>query len=427
VRASAARIARSPWALVGIVCFAFALRVAMTATFVGLASPPKEAAGGLDVVDYEGLAWRVAEGRGYVLADGAPTARRSPGTSFALVPVYLLFGHSYLAAHLWFCLLSALTCAASVWLASMALPRDVALLAGLWLAVYPGHAYPSMHFFSEVPLGLVLVLACGATVRSLQGAGEGWAPTAGALWGAAVLIRPNTLAALPVAIAAVVVFARSQTRAHLRRVAIVVAVAAIMVAPWIARNALVMGRPTIATVVGGYTFWGANNERVLRDKALRGSWIFGAQLVDQEHPLVGNEVAREAMAWRYGFQFVRGHLGEMPGLVAARLWRLVSPLESTSNRPVYYAFALAWLVTAPFVAWGALGISRSHPLFAAVLLTPIVGTVATAAVFYGSIRFRDSLAPLLLIFAAAAVPTALRGLLAFVLRARRPAPPSRLA
>ena len=91
----------------------------------------------------------------------------------------------------------------------------------------------------------------------------------------------------------------------------------------------------------------------------------------------------------------------MPGLIAARLWRLVSPFEATRNRLVYYSFAVSWLLTAPFVAYGAVLVFRGYRLGACVLLTPIFTTIATTIVFYGSIRFRDSVAPQLLIFAAA--------------------------
>ncbi len=90
-------------ALAAIVLLALTIRLMLTARFVGLDSPPDEAAGGLDVVDYEGLAWRTVSGAGYVLELGEPTARRAPGTSFALIPIYLIFGRSYLAAHVWFC------------------------------------------------------------------------------------------------------------------------------------------------------------------------------------------------------------------------------------------------------------------------------------------------------------------------------------
>lgn len=408
------RVARSPWTVVSIVLLALALRVAMTSVFVGLGSPPKEAAGGLDVVDYEGFAWRMVEGRGYVLPDGEATARRSPGTSFSLVPIYLLFGHSYLAAHLWFCLLSSLTCAATIWLAGMATSREAAVLAGLWLAIYPGHAYASMHFFSEVPFALVLVLACAATCLLLQGGGLSGAVAAGALWGAAILIRPNYLAALPIGLGWFVVLRGVSTRANLRRFAILVVVAVITLLPWVLRNGIVMGKPTIATLVGGYAFWGANNEVVLRDPQLRGAWVFGSPLVDEHHPLVGDEVARESLAWRYGFHFVRTHLDQMPGLIAARLWRLVSPFEATPNGPVYYSFAVSWLATAPFVAYGVFLCFRGRRVAAAVLLTPILTTIATAIVFYGSIRFRDSVAPLLLILAAAGLAKALGAIEAIV-------------
>jgi hypothetical protein len=158
--------------------------------------------------------------------------------------------------------------------------------------------------------------------------------------------------------------------ANFRRLAIVVAIAAITLFPWVLGNAMVMGKPTIATVIGGYTFWGANNELV---------------------------------AWGYGFHFVRTHLDDMPGLIVARLRRLISPFEATSNRPVYYSFAVAWLLTGPFVGYGTILVFRGHRLAAAVLLTPILAMIAIAIVFYGSIRFRDSVSPLLLVFAAAAL------------------------
>jgi hypothetical protein len=241
------------------------------------------------------------------------------------------------------------------------------------------------------------------------------------LWGATILIRPNNLAALPIGLVWFALLRGCRTREKLRRLVILVVVAAITLLPWVLRNEIVMGKPTIATLVGGYTFWGANNEIVLRDPQLRGSWVFGSRLVDERHPLVGDEVARESMAWRYGLHFVRTHLHQMPGLIAARLWRLVSPFEATPNRPVYYSFAVSWLLTAPFVAYGAFLVFRGHRLAAAVLLTPILATIATTIVFYGSIRFRDSVAPLLLILAAAGLAKALDSIDAIVRSRRVPA------
>ena len=106
----------------------------------------------------------------------------------------------------------------------------------------------------------------------LQGGGFCWPVTAGVLWGAAILIRPNNLAALPIGLACFVLLRGCRTRTNLRRLAIVTFVAAITLLPWVLRNEIVMGKPTIATLVGGYTFWGANNDVVLHDPQLRG-WL----------------------------------------------------------------------------------------------------------------------------------------------------------
>ena len=46
-------------------------------------------------------------------------------------------------------------------------------------------------------------------------------------------------------------------RFRIRKATLVTAMAALIVGPWLARNAVVMGKPGICTIVGGYTFWGA--------------------------------------------------------------------------------------------------------------------------------------------------------------------------
>ncbi len=248
-------ILQSPWCLLGVFLIALTLRLAVASRFVGLDTPPDRSAGGLDVVDYEGFAWNAASGHGYVLDDGTPTARRAPGTSFALVPIYAVFGHSYLAAHLWFCLISAGTCVATVWLAAMVVERETAVLAGLWLAVYPGSMQHAMHFFSEVPFAFLLVLALGATLRSLRGGHFAWGLAAGVLWGGAVLVRPNIVLAAPIGLALLMLLPEARSRSLLTISGTIALAAMLTIVPWVVRNCRVMGKPTVATVIGGYTFW----------------------------------------------------------------------------------------------------------------------------------------------------------------------------
>jgi 4-amino-4-deoxy-L-arabinose transferase-like glycosyltransferase len=383
-----------------VFALALALRIGVAISFEGLSSPPNATAQP-DQVDYEWFAYRLSAGDGFTDRTGAPTASRPPGTSLTLFPIYALSGRSFLLGRLWFCLLSAATCLATAWVARPCFGRPAALLAAAWLAVYPGHFYYPMHFVSEVPYALLITLACGFAVRALDDAAIAPNVAAGMMWGLAMLTRPQALFVVPVAWLFLWRSPRARWNRYARCLMVQTAVTLAVLLPWAARNSVQLGTPTLTTV-GGHTFWGAHNDIVLHTPQLRGSWVRTSDLVDGRHPLNGSEVEREAAAWRYGAQFVRSNWIAMPGLALMKVWRLVSPFESTSNRVVLWAFAIAWLLTAPWVVAGLAMLGRAAPS-GAVLLVPILATVVSSVVFYGSVRFRDSMLPLLIVFAARGV------------------------
>jgi 4-amino-4-deoxy-L-arabinose transferase-like glycosyltransferase len=404
--------------LATVFVIALALRLALTACFEGLTSPPNASAT-TDQVDYELLAFRLSTGQGYTWESGEPTAAWPPGTSFALVPLYVLVGRSFLAARLWFCLLSALTCPATAWLARQCFGRRVALLAAAWLAFYPGHFYYAMHLLSEVPFDLCLALAGGFAVAGLKKRSWAWGVLAGLCWGFAVLTRPAILPAVPFFGLFALLAVRKAGRTPLLQAALQSAVVLAVLAPWVSRNALVMGRPVVTLLAGGYTFWGAHNDRVLQDPDLCGYWVPVSEVQDAAHPLTGSEAEREAAAWRNGMEFVTTHPADMPRLEAMKLWRFLGPALGTPNRAVYWSFTLGWLLTAPFVVGGLMVAVRREGVAAAVLAAPLLGALASAIVFCGCDRYRDALAPVFLIFAAQAADALVRSLAQV-----RPAPAS---
>lgn len=188
VRTRLLRVKDSPYFWIFVV--AFAIRVAATASFVGISTPPRREAGGLDVLDYEQFAYSMSLGKGYCLSDGQASARRAPGTSLALLPIYVVFGRSYLPAHLWICALSAAACTASAWMAGNAFGSRHSIITGIAMALYPGSIYYSMHFFSEVSFALWLALGCGGTIYALQRPNKWISAVAGLAWGLAILTRP---------------------------------------------------------------------------------------------------------------------------------------------------------------------------------------------------------------------------------------------
>jgi 4-amino-4-deoxy-L-arabinose transferase-like glycosyltransferase len=392
-------------ALLAVTALAFAIRVGCAIEFQGLSAPP-DAGSNPDQLDYELFGWRVANGEGYTLATGEPTARRPPGTSFALLPPYLLFGHDRAAARVWFCLLSAATCFVSGLIGATLFGPFIGLLAATVLALLPGHFYYAMHFLSEVPYGLWIALACYGAVKSIARPAErSTLPVdvaTGLAYGLAILTRPQVAFAGPLAAAAVLLAPKGLRAKRFKQVVTVGIATALVLAPWIARNHHVFGKPLLSTI-GGVTFWGANNPVIASDPERAGGWMPVDTLVDADHPLAGGEVEKDAAAWRYGIDFLRSHERDVPRLLGQKLLRHFSPFHPTDNRAVYWSFALSWLALLPFLVTGCVIGWRRQPAATLVLLLPVFSTIVTALVFYGLIRFRDADASLYVVPAAAAL------------------------
>jgi 4-amino-4-deoxy-L-arabinose transferase-like glycosyltransferase len=376
---------------------AFAIRVGMTIQFQGLDSPPDFNAQP-DQIDYELLAFHLSTGQGYSIS-GEPSAYRPPGTSFALLPIYALSGRSFAIGRLWFCFLSALTCVATAWTIKQCYSTLAAIVAAIWLAIYPGHFYYAMHFVSEVPGSLWITLACGFTLRSIMNGGSHADVIAGIFWGLATLTRPQVIFTPLIAWTVTLFLPKAVQHRILRHVAVQTCIFAILLAPWIIRNSMVMGKATLSTV-GGMTFWGSHNHIILENQTLHGSWIREIDLVDSNYPFVGNEIKKDALAWKYGFEFVKDNFSYMPRLCIMKLWRLISPFHDTPNTMVFWSFAVSWIVTLPFVIFGLISLFRERNGTLFVLIIPILMTLMSVIVFYGSIRFRDFISPIFIIFAA---------------------------
>jgi hypothetical protein len=392
------------WVLLhlAVLALAFAVRLGLAAAFVGLAAPPKADANP-DQLDYELFAYHLSAGDGFVFAPGTPTASRPPGTSFLLAPVYAVFGRSYLAGRVWFCLLSAACCPVAGWIAHRVAGPRAGLLAAAWLAVYPGHAYYAVHFLSETPMTLCTALAVAFHLRGLRRP-AGWADAlAGAAWGLGILARPNLAVAAGLCGLLALAAGVPGWRPRAGKTAVLAATAGLVVGPWVIRNAVVAGKPGVCTIVGGYTFWGAHNPKVASDPGLIGYWVATSTLVDAEHPLAGSEVEREAAAWGYGRAFIREHSDRLPEMKLYALLRVAWAYREAGNPALDMAFRASWIASLPFAVIGLVWLGRRSPLEALYLMTPLAAVLVTAVMFYGCSRFRDGAAPVLAVFVAAGV------------------------
>ena len=253
------------------------------------------------------IAENLLAGRGFrvwFLGTEGPTSQQAPVYPFLLAGVYWLFGgecsQALLAMQLLQCLAGTGLVLSLVWLAWQMLPqkRSIGWLAGAGAALYPTHIYMVSHIQVAVwaTLGLVLTLALACWTAGHGGRMP--AVLAGVVAGLTILTDPILTLVLPVAVWCLVrqrTAARqtdrrvgcahhgstpswvpwprlrghasadheacSREREHGTPVVVLVFLltTAVVVTPWVLRNALVHGEFVFVKSTFGYAFWQGNN------------------------------------------------------------------------------------------------------------------------------------------------------------------------
>ncbi|MCU0725957.1 MAG: glycosyltransferase family 39 protein [Planctomycetes bacterium] len=372
----------------------------------GIDRPPAE-----DGRGYFEIAGNLAAGRGFVLDRTFPRgdgdvhlslrSPRPPLWPAALAGVRLLGGGPAAGRVL------AAACGAlsvlALWLfARRLLPRGPAAAVALAFAVWPAHLFACSDLYSE-PLFMLLTLLA---LLALQGGGG---LPAGALLGLAVLARPAGLALLaPLALFVLLapVFAGRRGRAL---AALLVAAVAVPL-PWLARNAVIHGRPLLTTN-GGVTFFGGNNARSL-DGPYPGGWLRPQDVLREAPPEYGQfgfaglteeESDREFFA--RGLSFVRDEPGRWGRLLLFKALRFFDP-DQHSRKPDRGLKRLAgWLSFGPVLLLavaGALLTLRARWRDLLLVHGLVAAQLATALAFYGDARMRLPAEPAFLILAGVA-------------------------
>jgi len=391
---------------IALFVLAFALRGLAVTVLRHWSDGPSERHGA-DGVEYDLLARSVVERGEYAIVPDRPTAFRAPGFPLGLAALYKVFGTSYVLAHLTFCLMGAAACVLTYEVARRLLPESAARLAGLFCAVYLPHIYFCTVFFSENLFALLVVLDIWLLLREYDRWSLGGMALAGVVLGYTTLVRSFALLVLP--LLSLVLLTR-QIRTHQLRLRALAAFAAgflLVLAPWVIRNEWALGRLVPVATNGGSTFYGGNNSIVAGGISKLGTWVSTTELplrdLIEAQP---DEVSHDQMEWKLGWQWVRSHPAQMPRLEVGKLVRALMPDVDSPNR----AYVLAsLLVSTPLIFLFLFGLVRSlwdtscrstrWLLLHAVLLS----TLLTCLIFWGSARFRDAIAPLLMIYAALGV------------------------
>ena len=397
---------------------ALAVRVAFNVVFVVHSYQPRG-----DAFDYVTIAQNLLDGKGYAaLFPGLVTrltARRPPLFPLSLAACFAIFGRGMVAPLLMLSVLGAVTCALMVHLTRRLFGEREALLAGLLAAVWPGMWINNTTLMSETLYVLLLVSLVRLADRARRVCTVTGVLPLGVLAGLMTLTRPEGI--LFVALLAFWLAVIWPGEDRWRAVAAALAMAALIIAPWVVRNWLRFGAFIPSATSIGQVLACANNDKTYYEH----EWLGGLHL-DPVDPAVSPqykswlddprmteaEIDRRLRA--EGVRYARAHAQRMPVVVLWRLRRaldLWSPYRSAAHESAEGRLPLAslaaWLTFPPLLAAGALGAVRFRH-HARRLFWPyavIAFYVADVAVTWGAPRFRSPMEPMMILFAAASLST----------------------
>jgi 4-amino-4-deoxy-L-arabinose transferase-like glycosyltransferase len=406
-------------ALIAVVAGAFVVRLVYA-----LAVAP-DIEGFADDLFYHLSSLQLADGQGYI--EGffvtRPTAAHPPLYPFGLTAIAWLGGRSVDAQRMLGVCAGTATVLVVGLIATRLAGRRAGLAAAVLCAIYPAFIAADGALMSESLFGLLVACALLQSLRLLENRTIWGMVLLGVLIGAAGLTRGEGLLLLP---ALGLLLLTRGPPPRLTPAAALVAATLIVVAPWVARNQHVFGKP-VFTTNEGTTLAGANCRPSYHGDSIGGFTITClTKLPPDMNPVdIANE-RREA-----AFRYVREHRGRavvVAGLRVLRLWSFYGIDVQTRLEGRDRTVQTAGVVF--FYPLFALGVAGAVVLFVrrrrrelAVMLTPILVSTLTAALTYGLPRLRQISDVALLALAGVAITAAARARPRANDRASRPSAP----
>jgi 4-amino-4-deoxy-L-arabinose transferase-like glycosyltransferase len=382
-----------------------------------------------DSLVYHTLADALADGRGYTLTDrdlpdlvpsvGTPLYERSQPTAShpPLYPLYLAaftkLGLASFAAHrVASSLLGALAVALIGLLGRRVAGERVGLVAAGLAAVYPQLFMIDGTLIAEslfAPLlVLVLLLAYGLLERPTWGR----AAAMGAVIGLATLTRSEGVLLLLLLVPAA---AWAAGRDRWRLMAVALAMAALVLSPWLVRNWIRFDRVPLLSTNGALTqlatnctatYYGPRIGFVAHECALRSTCLRIREEVPQSECLL-----REAR------EFVGDHLGRVPVVLLARLgreWNVHDPATDRNygmiwaRERTWATIGMAMYALLAVLAVGGLVSLRRRGVPVGPMLAMVGLAMLAALIAFGFSRYRLAAEPALLVLAAVAIDSIAR-------------------
>ena len=349
-----------------------------------------------------------------------PSAYTQPLYGWFLAALYFPFGRSWLAVGIAQVVVAVATALVVFEIGSRLRSTGVGLVAALITTLHPYVIWHDVHLNREVLDGLVLAVLALCALAAYERRSLPLSALTGAVGGIAILGNARLLL-LPLAIAVYVAWRIVPLFRTVTAMVLVAGVAALVVAPWVARNKIEVGCYAITT--DSRALWKANNPNT-RAVLDRGLWIddvpglpgappwpeYAADLTLAGTPTSADECAQMRLYRDEVVDFWREQPGEK-GLLALQATRMLwSPVPRESDdggsgaarlarKTVEPAFVIALYLLA------LVGFFVAPPHLVGLAAVMLAYNTLAAMVFAGSVRYRtpwDFLLALLAAFALAA-------------------------
>jgi hypothetical protein len=352
---------------------------------------------------------------------GVPSAYTQPLYGWFLAGIYLPFGRSWLAVGIAQVVVAVATALVVFEIGSRLRSPGVGLVAAVITTLHPYVIWHDVHLNREVLDGLALAVLALCALAAYERRSLPLAAGTGAVAGIAILGNAR-LVLLPIAIAIYVAWRIIPASRTVTAMALVVGMAALVVAPWVARNKVQVGCYAITT--DARALWKANNPRT-RVVLDRGGWIddvpalagappwpeLAADLTLAGTPTSVDECAQMRLYRDEVVDFWREEPGEKALLALQATRMLWSPVPRESDESGSGAARRARKTIEPAFVIGlyALAIAGffvAPPHFVGLTALLLAYNTLAAMVFAGTARYRapwDFLLAILAAFALAAV------------------------
>ena len=351
---------------------------------------------------------------------GRPSGYTQPLYAWFLAGLYQVFERHWLVVGIAHIAVAALTAVVVLEIGRRVASLSVGVVGATIATLHPFLVWHDMHLNREVLDGLVIAVVALLAVVVAERKGVWLALALGGAAGLAILGNAR-LALLPLLLAAFVAFPLERSRRSLLLAAAVVAGAAIVVTPWMARNDASVGCFVLTTDTRA--LWKANNEST-RGILDSGGWIddvpeppngppwpeLAADLTLAGTPTEVDECAQQRYYRELVFDFWREEPEEKGRLAAQAVVMLWSPTFSVDSddagrgraaelgrdvvEPVYMVAVYLLAIVGAVLA--------SRRFVALVVLLVGYNTLAAMA-FAGTVRYRAPFDFLLALLAATAI------------------------